>query len=52
MDSDTFGDFMLKLWRLSGSLIYYVFPIKIPDNLQTNLPCNLHKSNTLYAIFI
>ena len=28
---------MVKLiWRLSGNLIYYVFSMKAPDNLQTN----------------
>ena len=38
MESDTFcGDFMVKLiWRLSGDLIYHVFTIKAPDDLQTN----------------
>ena len=38
MGSDTlYGDFMMKLiWRLSGNLIYHIFSIKIPDNLQTN----------------
>ena len=36
MESDTFyGDFMVKLiWRLSGNLIYHVFSMKTPDNLQ------------------
>ena len=38
MESDTFhGDFMVRLiWRLSGNLIYPVFSMKTPDNLQTN----------------
>ena len=38
MENDTpYGDFMVKLiWRLSGKLIYHVFFMKIPDNLQTN----------------
>ena len=38
MESDTFyGNFTAKLKRrLSGNLIYHVFSIKTPDNLQTN----------------
>ena len=38
MESNTcFGDFMVKsVWRFSDDLIYHVFSIKIPDNLQTN----------------
>ena len=38
MERDTFyGDFMVKLiWKLSADLIYHVFSMKIPDNLQTN----------------
>ena len=38
MESDIFyGDFMAKLiCRLSGILIYHVFSMKTPDNLQTN----------------
>ena len=40
MDSDyvTFNeDFVVKLiWRLSVELIYHVFSMKTPDNLQTN----------------
>ena len=40
MESHTiYGDFMVKLlWRLSSKLIYRVFFIKIPDNLQQILP--------------
>ena len=36
MESDTFyGDFMVKLvWKLSGNLIYHVFPIKTEDELH------------------
>ena len=30
-------DSMVKLmWRLSGNLIYHVFSMKTPENLQTN----------------
>ena len=38
MESDTFYEyFMVEVtWRLSGNLIYHVFYIKTPDNLQTN----------------
>ena len=38
MESDTFyGDFVVKLTRrLSGNLIYHVFSMKTPDNIQTN----------------
>ena len=39
MESDTsYGDFMAKLiWRPSGNLIYHIFSMKSPDNLQTTL---------------
>ena len=38
MENSTFhGDLMVKLiWRLSSNLIYHVFSINTPDNLQTN----------------
>ena len=38
MESDTFyGDLVVELiWRLSGDLIYHVFSMETPDNLQTN----------------
>ena len=48
---------MVKLiWRLAGDLIYDVFSIEIPDNLQIKLPLNLHKRynspHCLYKIAI
>ena len=38
MESGTFYvDFIVKLiWRSSRNLIYHVFSMEIPDNLQTN----------------
>ena len=39
MESNScYEDFMVKLiWRLSGNLIYHVFPMKAPDSLQPNV---------------
>ena len=32
-----YGDYMANLiWVLSGNLIYHVFSMKTPDNIQTN----------------
>ena len=58
MESDAFYRYFIVkfIWRLSGNLIYRVFSMKIPDNVQTNFtiksplkvslstlfPCNLH----------
>ena len=64
----SYGDFMAKLiWRLSGNLIYHIYPIRIPDNLHTNFtiksqkvslstlpPYNLHTNhpdNQIYHVF-
>ena len=51
METDTFyEDFMVKLiCKLSGNLIYHVFSMKTPDDLQTNFTI---KSISLHTVSI
>ena len=61
MESDTlYGDYMVNLisllmWRLNDNLVYHVFSIKIPDNLETNFTISIkwyHSQDCLHKISI
>ena len=52
MESDTcYGDFIVKsIWKLSDYLIYRVFFMKTPDNIQTNF--TIKSSHYLHTVSI
>ena len=53
MEIDSFyGNFMVKLvWRLCGNLIYHVFSILSPENLQTNSTKESPQKVSLSSLF-
>ena len=44
---------MAKLiWRLSDNLIYFVFSMETPENLQTNFTIKSQKKVSLFILFL